>query len=346
MKGNIRKILVIRLSSIGDIVLTSAFIRILRKSFPNSKIDFLLFKQFKAIYENNPQIDQIVCCEKNSTDTKLNVIKSQIIKNQGKYDVILDLQNNALSNRFSTELSDTIYKIDKRRAQKLKLVWLKLGKGDKYKYIHDIYLQVGESLNLQNDNLGLEFWLEEDKQEMIYKAHNRKLGHKGKFNIVVAPGAHFKTKQWGYLNFAHLLRKLAPITESVKIIGGLNDINIAEKIKELNPNIIDMCGKTDLSATCKIIDESDLLITNDTGVMHIAAARQIPVVSFWGSSVRELGFEPFRAPHLIIEEELKCRPCSHIGRNFCPKLHFKCMNAITPEIGYNQIIDYLRKLYL
>ncbi|MBX3043661.1 MAG: glycosyltransferase family 9 protein [Candidatus Kapabacteria bacterium] len=343
--SQIRKILVIRFSSIGDIVLTTGFVRLLRSKFPDAKIDFLLHKPFRKIFENNPYIDQIITCEKNATDSAISLLKSNIDKKQGIYDIIFDLQNNSVSKYFSEDFATTVHKVDKRRVFKLELVWLKKGIGENYPHIFDIYNELFKDYDIADDNLGLEFWLPSDKAKQIYSPHQRNYISKSKLNITVAPGAHYKTKQWGYLNYAHLLRKLQPIVGKVTIIGGVNDSKYAGKIIELNPGMIDMCGKTDLQQTCEIIDQSDLLITNDTGVMHIAAARKVPVVAFFGSSVRELGFEPFRVANLILESEQSCRPCSHIGRNFCPLLHFRCMKQIQPDYAYENIRIFIKQVY-
>lgn len=342
----IHKILIIRLSSIGDIVLTTAFVRLVRLKFPNAKIDFLLYSSFKSIFENNPHIDQIITCEKSENDTNLELMKSSIVKKQGVYDIIYDLHNNSMSNKISSGFGININKVNKRRIEKLKLVWLKKGIGEPYRRINDVYLDVGVNEEIVDDNLGLEFWLESDREQMQYLPHKRRYAHKGRYNIVIAPGAHFKTKQWNWLNYAHLIRKLLPFSDEITLIGGVNDISLADKIQELNPQVVNLCGKTDLADSCKVIDNSDFLITNDTGVMHIAAARKVPVVAFWGSSVRELGFEPFRSPNLIIESDVKCRPCSHIGKNYCSRIHFNCMNNITPDLAYNKIIDFIRSIYL
>lgn len=347
MKNNqIRKILVIRFSSIGDIVLTTGFVRILRNKFPDAKIDFLIYKPFREIYELNPHIDQIITCEKNATDSTIRILKNNITRNHGTYDIIFDLHNNSISNKFSENFGAIVHKVDKRRIFKLKLVWLKKGIGESYRQIHDIYLDTMKNYGIEDDGLGLEFWLSNDKENTNYLPFQRQFRRIDKLNIVVAPGAHFKTKQWGYLNYAHLIRKLKPLTNKVTLVGGLNDSVHAQKIIELNPDVINLCGKTNLIKTCEEIDNADLLITNDTGVMHIAAARKVPVVTIFGSSVKELGFEPYAVKHLLIESELSCRPCSHIGRRFCPLIHFNCMNSITPDIAHKNIIEFIDSVYV
>lgn len=342
---HIHKILIIRLSSIGDIVLTTAFARVVRKSFPNAKIDFMTYKQYAQILEFNPNINEIIRINKNYDKIKLEEIKNKINSSQGIYDVIFDLHNNSKSNLLSSNLSNNIYKIDKRRLFKLGLVWFKIGKNSPYKTIHQIYMQTMSDFDIINDNYGLEFWMENDKKDNIYRPHLRKNIHLELLKVVVAPGAYYKTKKWGNENYAELIKKIAPYCEKITIIGGKNDAIDGEIITSKNPNVINLCGKLDLLGSCREIDNSDLVITNDTGVMHIAAARNVPVVVFFGSTVREFGFEPFRVQNLIIEEDLLCRPCSHIGRNFCPLIHFKCMKNIQPQTAYDRISEFVKNIY-
>ncbi|MDX9789673.1 MAG: glycosyltransferase family 9 protein [Candidatus Kapabacteria bacterium] len=339
------KILIVRLSSIGDIVLTTAFTRLLKKKFPFAQIDFLLYKPFKLIYEYNPNINHLFTIEKNIPDYTMNQIKDGIIQNQGRYDLIFDLQNNAMSSKFTKDLGVELLKVDKRRAYKLKLVWLKSGKGEDYKMIHDVYTETLLGFDVYDDNLGLEFRLSGEKEMKNYPPLSKIYQKKELYNISVAPGAHFKTKQWGHVNFAHLIRKLNHISQSVTLFGGVNDISLGEKIKELNPDTINLCGKTNLEETCRQIDNTDLLITNDTGIMHIAAARKIPTLAIFGSSVRELGFEPYAVPNVILETELWCRPCSHIGRRSCPLIHFNCMKKITPQFAFDSTVSFLNQVY-
>ena len=125
------------------------------------------------------------------------------------------------------------------------------------------------------------------------------------------------------------------------IIGGKDDFDICNYISN-EINAVNYAGKTDIIETARLIDTSDLLITNDTGVMHIAAARQTPVAVIFGSTVQDFGFSPFRCPNIIIEKDISCRPCSHIGRNFCPLWHFNCMKTVTPQFAAEKILDLLK----
>ena len=113
---------------------------------------------------------------------------------------------------------------------------------------------------------------------------------------------------------------------------------------ELNEKIVNLSGKLKLLETAALISGASLVLANDSGIMHMATAVNTPVVAIYGSTVRELGFFPFRAESQVIENnKVKCRPCSHIGKKHCPKKHFKCMRDIQPEHVFKTISSYLEK---
>jgi heptosyltransferase-2 len=200
--------------------------------------------------------------------------------------------------------------------------------------IPDIYFEAVSDLGLKDDGKGLEVWLPNESEYLINR-HPEK--ENNKFKIAIAPGAAHFTKRYPKEKFREILQF---INENYNIqfilLGGKNDVDICNYLENtIHNNIINYCAKTSLLQTTQILNDCDLLITNDTGIMHIASARQIPTVAIFGSSVKELGFSPFRSPSRIIDNEIWCRPCSHIGRESCPLGHFKCMKEIEP----NEIIQ-------
>ena len=125
------------------------------------------------------------------------------------------------------------------------------------------------------------------------------------------------------------------------VLGDDKDREIGFSSKNLK-NIIDSSGKLSLLETAYIISKGKMIVSNDSGLMHMATAVNTPVLAIFGSTVKELGFFPYRAKAMVIENsDLSCRPCSHIGRNTCPKGHFKCMNEISPEQVYAGLRQFL-----
>lgn len=328
MNRDINKILVVRLSSMGDIVLTTAFVRLLKKRFPTSEIHFLLNKQFADIYRYNPNVNMIIQYDRNLSKKEL---KTQS-ENLGKYDVIFDLQNNRRSKEFTNDLSDNIFRIEKNYLHKLSLVYLKKPLIQGIKTIHSKYCDTASNYNIKDDDLGLEIWSEQELKNNKYDTNVTKN------TIAVAPGAFHFTKRWLPERYEELVKKIITETDhDIILLGGKSDVELCEKIKKISDRITNYAGKTSILETSEVLNGCKAIVTNDTGVMHIASARQVPVVAIFGSTVKEFGFAPFRVKNIMIEKDVKCRPCTHIGRSSCPKKHFKCMADISVGEVYSAL---------
>jgi heptosyltransferase-2 len=335
------KFLILRLSSIGDIILTSHLLRNLKNKFSNSEIHYITLNNYSILLENNPHISKLISYDKSWSKSALSSFISSL-KKENSYDVIIDLQGNSRSREITSELSEKKIIIDKRRLYKLALVHLKKNIYNNILSIPEIYFNSIKELNIIDDNKGLEFWFPEEKRTIIYTPEKRIYISKQIYKIAIAPGAHFKTKRWlpeYFVDTAKILKNI--FNCEFNVIGGKDDFEICEYIsKEINAE--NYSGKTSIIETARLIDKADLLITNDTGVMHIAAARKTPAVVIFGSTVKDFGFAPFRSPHVVIEKDIFCRPCSHIGRNFCPLWHFNCMKSVTPQFAVEKIVDLLK----
>jgi heptosyltransferase-2 len=129
------------------------------------------------------------------------------------------------------------------------------------------------------------------------------------------------------------------------LLGSADAIDISKYITDnTNKNNIEITnhsGETSILDVVRILDKSNVLISNDTGILHLGTARKIPVVAIYGSTTTEFGFTPYRTPHTICEVELKCRPCSHIGRKKCSRKHFNCMRLLYPEIVFSNFENLL-----
>ncbi|MEJ2105486.1 MAG: glycosyltransferase family 9 protein, partial [Ignavibacteriaceae bacterium] len=155
--------------------------------------------------------------------------------------------------------------------------------------------------------------------------------------IGLCPGAKHFTKRWPKEYFIELGKKLESSGYSIVLFGGEEEIQICNEIKnELNA-AINLCN-TSLNQTAANMKMCAAIYTNDSGLMHLASAVGVPVIPFFGSTVKEFGFFPYKAKSIVLENEnLSCRPCTHIGRNACPKTHFKCMLEIKPGLAYDTL---------
>ena len=367
-KNNLQKFLIIRISSLGDVLLTSALVRCIKKTFPDATIDFVVDKQFADIVKYNPHINNVIVYDKKQTIKENNSIK----KNLANDYKIIDLQNNFRSIFFRKGLGNEIAIFKKKYIQKLFLVWLKINLFDKNLSIPEKYINTankfGIKSNINNANDGLEIWLPEEKELEYYpptvKFENCRSTIKTannssekKYIFAIAPSAKHKTKQWLPEYFSELILLLdAKYNAKFYLLGGQEDKEIcsfitakinseiahsrefSDKIENSKKiEIFDYSGKTSIIETVRLVDECDLLVTNDTGIMHIGAARKLPLVVIFGSTVTNFGFAPYRTKYEICEVDLPCRPCTHIGQKECPKKHFNCMKLITPEMVLSKI---------
>ena len=160
-------------------------------------------------------------------------------------------------------------------------------------------------------------------------------------NIVLAPGAHHATKRWPVAKWAELAAQLDEKGASITLVGGPSDVEICTAVEQAAGVAITRAdGAETLAETIEVLDRADVLVSNDSGVMHLAAARRVPVVAIFGSTVKELGFAPYGVRHTIVEHDVSCRPCSHIGRARCPKGHFLCMESIPPT----QVLEAIERI--
>lgn len=337
-----KKILIIRLSSMGDVVLTTFLTRILRQAFPTSLIDFITSNSFAEIYKFNKRINHLHIYDKSAKLNEILNLKKSIRKaiQEANYDLIIDLQNNRRSHFLRKYLGHKILQLNKYRLAKIAQVYLKKNLFKETLPIPIRYLHTLESLGIRDDGRGLELWLEEDYINNCYeldKSHNAELNR-----IAIAPGAYHFTKRYPAEKFVNLIQEIKKIYKSeIALIGGKDDKPICDFIQESVSFPLKNCsGSVSIIETTKELSTCDLLITNDTGVMHIASARQVPLIAIFGSSVQSFGFAPFRVPHRVVEKDVPCRPCSHIGKTKCPKTHFNCMNLIETS----DIIENIEKL--
>ena len=335
------KFLIIRFSSIGDVVLATPVVRCLKKQVANAEIHFLIKSNFRPIVSSNPYIDKIHYLENSLADIVKELKKED-------FDYIIDLQHNVRSMKVKKALRKNSFSFNKLNIEK----WLYTNlKWNKLPAIHivDRYLQTVESFGVKNDGAGLDYFIADDervKETDIPASHQA-----GYIGIVI--GAALNTKKYPL----HKLRELCgAIDHPVILLGGLEDAEEGEKIAAVDSiKIYNACGKYSLNESADLVRRAKMIVTNDTGLMHIAAAFKKPVISLWGNTVPEFGMYPYygdnyishkqQVPYDIIEiRNLSCRPCSKIGYDKCPKSHFKCMELIEATTVLEKIRERLRTI--
>ena len=321
------KILIIRLSSLGDILLTTSFIRSIKTQFPHIKIDMLIREEYEDVIKLNPYIDKKILFKK---DYKSNVGLIDQLRNNN-YELVIDLQNNLRSKKVTSSLKVNSVKFDKRSFDKFLLVNFKINKLKEASQIPVRYSNTIQKIKL--DEHGLDLFAD--------KSANAELI--GKNNLVgFCPGARHFTKRWPKEYFVELGNKLKQNGYTIVLFGGKIDKEICAELVDKISGAINLSNNDELLQTAANMKLCKAVVCNDSGLMHTASATGTKVIAIFGSTVKEFGFTPYNCNNLILENNsLTCRPCSHIGRSDCPKKHFDCMKAIKPEFVFEKLKSFL-----
>lgn len=319
------KILVIRFSSIGDIVLTTPVVRCLKNQLEGDvEIHYLTKKSYISLLNSNPYISKVYSIEK-STNECIKELKAE------DYDYVVDLHKNLRSSRVKKALSSFSFSFNKLNFEKWLLVNLKIKKLPNI-HIVNRYLNSVKALGIEDDGKGLDYFLPNDFELSYVLPPIFDQSY-----IAIVLGANHATKKIPENKLKELLKNT---TEHVVLIGGNEDAGLGESLATINElKIFNAAGKSTLNESAFLIKNSKAVITPDTGMMHIAAAFQKKIISVWGNTIPEFGMYPFmneenKSSFIVIENNnLRCRPCSKIGFDKCPKGHFNCMNELsTSEI--------------
>jgi ADP-heptose:LPS heptosyltransferase len=325
------KFLIIRFSSIGDIVLTTPVIRCLRKKYPEAEICFLTKKKFAGVVESNPYVSKVITLDDDILDT-IDVLKNE------KFDAVIDLHYNFRTLRIKQALKGVLfYSFNKLNTQKWIYTGLKINAMPR-KHIVDRYMETVKSFGVVNDNAGLDFFIpEKDK----VKDSDIPFSHSQGYIAIAIGAAHFTKK----LPVDKLKELCAEIEYPIILLGGNEDYNNGVEISNIDPvKIYNACGKFSLNESADIVRRSNLVISHDTGLMHIAAAFKRMVFSVWGNTVPSFGMYPYQTEYKVFQvNKLWCRPCSKIGYEKCPLGHFKCMNKIEIDKIIKSAKEFLQK---
>ncbi|WP_028298583.1 glycosyltransferase family 9 protein [Olivibacter sitiensis] len=320
-----RKILVIRFSSMGDIIYTTPIVRCLKQQLPDAEIHFLTKPAFKYLYDNNPYLDKLLLLKPSLAQT-IKEIKSE------QYDHIVDLHNNLRTSiiKLRTGIPSTTY--DKQRI--LKWLSLKLRK-NLVPPVHlvDRYFKAVAPLEVKNDHKPIDYFIKHQYQLASLLPPTFQDGY-----VAFVIGAMHFTKRMPNAKVISICNQL---NRPIVLLGGKDVAHNAEEImKSSSAKLYNACGITSLDESVFLVSKSAAVIGFDTGLTHIAEAFNKPIVSVWGSTVPELlGVKAYEIDHSLESGvNLPCRPCSKFGLSKCPKGHFNCMWKID-EVPIVQFIN-------
>lgn len=323
------KFLIIRFSSIGDIVLTTPVIRCLKKQVEDAEVHFLTKPAYASLLQANPYLDKIVLLQSSLRNT------IRELKEEG-YDYVIDLHNSIRSWRIRTALPWFSFPFRKLNWEKWLMVNFKINKLPAI-HIVDRYLDTVKIFDVVNDGKGLDFFLlPEDEVPAAALPGFLKEGY-----VAVAMGARHVTKQIPPAKVAELCLKLK---RPVLLLGDRNDAENAEEVVRIaGTNVYNGCGKFSIRQSAWLVEKSLAVITPDTGLMHIASALKKNIVSVWGNTIPAFGMYPYlpgEKSRIFEVKGLPCRPCSKLGYPACPRKHFRCML----DIDFDEIADYVNKI--
>ena len=315
-------------------MLTTPVVRILKQQVKDAEVHFLTKNSFVQLLEANPFIDKVI-----GTDGTLNDVV-ELLKAE-KYDGIIDLHNNIRSLKVKKLVGRPSTTFNKLNFKKWMLVNLKVNRLPAM-HIVDRYLNTIAHLNVYNDLKGLDFFI--NKKDEVDLSIFPEQFNRGYIAFVI--GANHATKKMPSEKISEIVKLL---NFPALILGGEGDKAEGEKIANENPELaINTCGKFSINQSASLIQQAEVVITHDTGLMHIAAALNKKIVSVWGNTVPEFGMTAYMPQNpgnsVTIEvKNLSCRPCSKIGYKECPKKHFNCMNHIQNRDVVHAVNSFLKK---
>lgn len=306
------KILVIRFSSIGDIVLTSPVLRCLKNQIPNVEIHYLTKHKFSVLVKSNPYVSKV-----HEFADSLSPVIGELKKE--KFDLVLDLHNNLRSLHVKMALRVPGHTFSKLNFKKWLLVRFKI---QAMPNVHIVrrYMKTVEKLKVDYDGQGLD-WFFENEEFPDVRLPNAPF-------VVYAIGGTYSTKR---LPLNKILELVPKITMPLVLIGDKKDKIIGDELVNKYPEIYNLCGLLNISESAMVIQKAHKVIAHDSGMMHIAAALNKDLITIWGNTVPELGMYPLfpkgleKKSQIFEVENLSCRPCSKLGFSECPKGHFRCM---------------------
>ena len=348
--GNvIHRTLIIRFSSIGDIILSSLLLRTFHKRFPDCRIDYLIKSEYAELVRHNPHVTNLIELPTAGGTQQLRDIRRQVRRTS--YDLIIDIHGSTRSRYVSAGFPNVV-RIRKRKLARFFLVKTKLNLYDWFggsPGVAERYLETVHRFGVQNDGNGLEVFIPENiaaEAAVTVRVAGITPGQKV---IGVCPSARHNNKMWPAERFAEAAAALSAEENAAIVLFGsgldetLRSAEIKARIEAITPGrtVLDVSGGLSLAETAALMDHCAVVITNDSGLMHLAAARKRKVVAIFGPTVQQLGFFPYGTRNIVVEDRsVRCRPCTHVGLEYCPRGHFKCMNNISPS----RVVEAARSL--
>jgi lipopolysaccharide heptosyltransferase II len=338
----VKKILILRFSSMGDITMATALPRVLRKKFPDAQIDMAVREDFKDLIEWNPHLTNKIYLSKGEGFAGLLKLTKKI--RDTRYDLIIDAHR-SIRSRFIclfTPGTEKAY-FDKRTIKRLILIFFKLNLFKKVDLQVVEYIKPLKKYGIEYDGKGTQIVIPEDIRKKVRAKISARIPSYGRKKMIgFVPSAQWPGKRWPVRNFDTLAGMIVEkLGADVLIIGGKNDSFCAD-IASTHRNVYSFAGEFTTAESAAALAECTAIVANDTGMMHVAEAVGKDVIGIMGPTSFEFGCYPYRKSSRVIELDMWCRPCSKNGQGPCIRWGKRpCLNNITPEMVFKQLLEYL-----
>jgi lipopolysaccharide heptosyltransferase II len=325
----LQKILILRFSSLGDIIMTTAMIRAVRKAFPTAKIDMVVRADFLDLIRNNPHLDEKIALGRGEGIRGLFELVKRI--NRERYDLIYDAHRSLRTRLIMPFLRAGRKRyFNKHYLRRALQLTFKLRLMTSVRFLEK-FIEPLDDLGVCYDGEGPEMFLDDEtRSRALTKVP---LPWNDRTTLGIIPSAQWPGKRWPLAYFRQVIKALAE-NSSLRLIvmGGPEDTFCEFLCRDLpRERVINAQGKLSIGETAALIERCDLVLANDTGLMHVADALDVPQVLILGPTSAELGCLPFHPRSQILEESLWCRPCSKNGQAPCIRGRRYCLERILPD---------------
>jgi len=337
-------ILITRFSSIGDIVLTTPLVRAVRKRFPKARIDFVIKREFAELMQTNPHLTTVYEYDKRTGIKGLLALARQLRDN--RYDLFVDIHKNFRTYllRVLTRPGRTVA-FSKHIIPRTLLVAAGINRYKEILQLPERFLRSLQPFDVVNDEKGLELFPTDAHRSKVKSVFQQENLSEGDLALGFGTVSAHPLKQWPAERFIELGRQLVQkYNARILLFGGPGDLQGTEQIARQLPNApILLCGRLSLLESAAAVQRCTLFVGNDSGMIHIAAAMQRKVVKFFGPTVEEFGYSPYRTESIVISKPLSCRPCTHTGKGTCKISTHACMKDIQVAEVFNAVEMMLKK---
>ncbi|HJS44093.1 MAG TPA: lipopolysaccharide heptosyltransferase II [Gemmatimonadales bacterium] len=316
------RILCVRFSSIGDVLLTTPLLRALKRRHPDAEVFFVTKRAMAPLVMENPNLMQVIALEPGERVTDLARRLRTVGATHG-----LDLHGSLRSTALRWLVRCRWSGYSKRKFARTALISTKVNVYGRHVPVAERYFEAARSLDVEPDGRPPEFFLAPAARESVARWLVER-GLEGKPIAALAPGAAHATKRWPIRHWQALVERLQRMGYVLVAIGGPVD---RELVSQLGSVVTNAAGEFSLQETGACLARASVLVSGDTGVMHMATGVGTPVVALFGPTVEPFGFFPYSPRASVVELDLDCRPCSAMGSKRCPLGHHRCLHDVLPD---------------